>query len=169
MITHYDIKVEAQRLKQVLSDEGVNIPPLFQVIKPGLYVFMWVLLWPAFLRFLLYEENTRDIGFDICFSGVMGFILFVAITNGLMLYLAIPDSFRNGSKVVAFMYSKGRGYILSFLIIFSLISFTHSFLYAFLLIITCILFSFVYAIDINRYNLSAIVSVIGLFKKESVG
>ncbi|EEB0062245.1 conjugal transfer protein TraS, partial [Salmonella enterica subsp. enterica serovar Brandenburg] len=49
------------------------------------------------------------------------------------------------------------------------ISFTHSFLYAFLLIITCILFSFVYAIDINRYNLSAIVSVIGLFKKESVG
>ncbi|EBN0563292.1 conjugal transfer protein TraS, partial [Salmonella enterica subsp. enterica serovar Corvallis] len=25
------------------------------------------------------------------------------------------------------------------------------------------------AIDINRYNLSAIVSVIGLFKKESVG
>ncbi|EAT0833940.1 conjugal transfer protein TraS, partial [Salmonella enterica] len=36
-------------------------------------------------------------------------------------------------------------------------------------IITCILFLFVYSIDINRYNLSAIVSVIGLFKKESVG
>ncbi|EIH05591.1 hypothetical protein EC50588_A0081 [Escherichia coli 5.0588] len=29
-------------------------------------------------------------------------------------------------------------------------------------------FSFIYVIDINRYNISAIVSVIGLFKKESV-
>ncbi|EOK8981508.1 conjugal transfer protein TraS, partial [Escherichia coli] len=26
-------------------------------------------------------------------------------------------------------------------------------------------FSFIYVIDINRYNISAIVSVIGLFKK----
>ncbi|EBI5032246.1 conjugal transfer entry exclusion protein TraS [Salmonella enterica] len=169
MITHYDIKMEAQRLKQVLSDEGVNIPPLFQVIKPGLYVFMWVLLWPALLRSLLYKDSIGDIGFEICFSGVMGFILFVAITNGLTLYLAIPDGFRNNSKIVSFMYSKGRKYILSFLTVFSLISFVHSFLYVFLLIVTCILFFFVYAIDINRYNLSAIVSVIGLFKKGSVG
>ncbi|EOK8934813.1 conjugal transfer protein TraS, partial [Escherichia coli] len=29
-------------------------------------------------------------------------------------------------------------------------------------------FSFIYVIDINRYNISAIVSVIDLFKKESV-
>ncbi|EFX1406638.1 conjugal transfer protein TraS, partial [Shigella sonnei] len=31
-----------------------------------------------------------------------------------------------------------------------------------------VIISFIYTIDINRYNLSAIVSVIGLFKKESV-
>ena len=44
MITHYDIKTETQKLKDVLSVEGVNIPPLLQVIKPGVYVFLWVLL-----------------------------------------------------------------------------------------------------------------------------
>ncbi len=33
MITHYDIKTETQKLKDVLSVEGVNIPPLLQVIK----------------------------------------------------------------------------------------------------------------------------------------
>ncbi|HGU0978968.1 TPA: conjugal transfer protein TraS, partial [Escherichia coli] len=38
----------------------------------------------------------------------------------------------------------------------------------FLLIALFIIFFFIYAIDINRYNLSAIASVIGLFKKESV-
>lgn len=39
MITHYDIKMEMQKLKEVLSVEGVNIPSLLQVIKPGTYVF----------------------------------------------------------------------------------------------------------------------------------
>ncbi|EEV6025617.1 conjugal transfer protein TraS, partial [Escherichia coli] len=90
MITHYDIKTETQKLKDVLSVEGVNIPPLLQVIKPGGYVFLWILLWPTFLRLLADKVDIRDAGFDICFSGVMGFILFVAITNGMMLYLAIP-------------------------------------------------------------------------------
>ncbi|HHC0726590.1 TPA: hypothetical protein ACOSCG_003258, partial [Escherichia coli] len=81
MITHYDIKTETQKLKDVLSVEGVNIPPLLQVIKPGGYVFLWALLWPAFLRLLADKVDIRDAGFDICFSGVMGFILFVAITK----------------------------------------------------------------------------------------
>ncbi|EIR9207456.1 conjugal transfer entry exclusion protein TraS [Shigella flexneri] len=118
MITHYDIKTETQKLKDVLSVEGVNIPPLLQVIKPGVYVFLWVLLWPTFLRLLADKVDIRDAGFDICFSGVMGFILFVAITNGMMLYLAIPKKFRDESKVISFMYDKNKTYILSFVIVF---------------------------------------------------
>ncbi|EAP7414322.1 conjugal transfer protein TraS, partial [Salmonella enterica] len=113
MITHYDIKAETQKLKDVLSVEGVNIPPLLQIIKPGGYVFLWVLLWPTFLRLLADKVDIRDAGFDICFSGVMGFILFVAITNGMMLYLAIPKKFRDESKVISFMYDKNKTYILS--------------------------------------------------------
>ena len=168
MITHYDIKMEMQKLKEVLSVEGVNIPSLLQVIKPGTYVFLWVLLWPTFLRLVSVKSDVRDVGFDICASVMMGFLLFVAITNGMMLYLAIPDSFRKDSKIINFMYSKSKTYILLFLIVFSMVSFMHSILYVFALMITFILFFLVYTIDINRYNLSAIVSVIGLFKKESV-
>ncbi|EKB3332723.1 conjugal transfer entry exclusion protein TraS [Salmonella enterica subsp. enterica serovar Chandans] len=168
MITHYDIKMEMQKLKEVLSVEGVNIPSLLQVIKPGTYVFLWVLLWPTFLRLVSVKSDGRDVGFDICASGMMGFLLFVAITNGMMLYLAIPDSFRKDSKIINFMYSKSKTYILFFLIVFSMVSFMHSILYVFALMITFILFFLVYTIDINRYNLSAIASVIGLFKKESV-
>ncbi|OIN33316.1 conjugal transfer protein TraS [Salmonella enterica subsp. enterica serovar Sarajane] len=168
MITHYDIKTETQKLKDVLSVEGVNIPPLLQVIKPGGYVFLWVLLWPTFLRLLADKIDIRDAGFDICFSGVMGFILFVAITNGMMLYLAIPKKFRDESRVISFIYNKNKSYVLLFLIFFSMVSFAHTFLYGFLLITLFIIFFFIYSIDINRYNLSAIVSVVGLFKKESV-
>ncbi|AUV24066.1 conjugal transfer entry exclusion protein TraS [Salmonella enterica subsp. enterica serovar 4,[5],12:i:-] len=168
MITHYDIKMEMQKLKEVLSVEGVNIPSLLQVIKPGTYVFLWILLWPTFLRLVSVKSDVRDVGFDICASVMMGFLLFVAITNGMMLYLAIPDSFRKDSKIINFMYSKSKTYILLFLIVFSMVSFMHSILYVFALMITFILFFLVYTIDINRYNLSAIASVIGLFKKESV-
>ncbi|HCE0113042.1 TPA: conjugal transfer entry exclusion protein TraS [Escherichia coli] len=168
MITHYDIKMEMQKLKEVLSVEGVNIPSLLQVIKPGTYVFLWILLWPTFLRLVSAKSDVRDVGFDICASVMMGFLLFVAITNGMMLYLAIPDSFRKDSKIINFMYSKSKTYILLFLIVFSMVSFMHSILYVFALMITFILFFLVYTIDINRYNLSAIASVIGLFKKESV-
>ncbi|WP_124047701.1 conjugal transfer entry exclusion protein TraS [Escherichia coli] len=168
MITHYDIKMEMQKLKEVLSVEGVNIPSLLQVIKPGTYVFLWILLWPTFLRLVSVKSDVRDVGFDICASVMMGFLLFMAITNGMMLYLAIPDSFRKDSKIINFMYSKSKTYILLFLIVFSMVSFMHSILYVFALMITFILFFLVYTIDINRYNLSAIASVIGLFKKESV-
>lgn len=66
MITHYDIKMEMQKLKEVLSVEGVNIPSLLQVIKPGTYVFLWVLLWPTFLRLVSVKSDVRDVGFDIC-------------------------------------------------------------------------------------------------------
>ncbi|MCW7226457.1 conjugal transfer protein TraS [Escherichia coli] len=103
-----------QKLKEVLSVEGVNIPSLLQVIKPGTYVFLWVLLWPTFLRLVSVKSDVRDVGFDICASGMMGFLLFVAITNGMMLYLAIPDSFRKDSKIINFMYSKSKTYILLF-------------------------------------------------------
>ncbi|ESP26508.1 hypothetical protein G806_04762 [Escherichia coli HVH 148 (4-3192490)] len=168
MITHYDIKMEMQKLKEVLSVEGVNIPSLLQVIKPGTYVFLWVLLWPTFLRLVSVKIDVRDVGFDICVSGVMGFLLFVAITNGMMLYLAIPEKFRDESKVIYFMYYKSKTYILLFLIAFSMVSFAHTLLYEFSLIVLFIIFFLVYTIDINRYNLSAIASVIGLFKKESV-
>ncbi|MGA3715640.1 conjugal transfer entry exclusion protein TraS, partial [Escherichia coli] len=156
MITHYDIKMEMQKLKEVLSVEGVNIPSLLQVIKPGTYVFLWILLWPPFLRLVSVKSDVRDVGFDICASVMMGFLLFVAITNGMMLYLAIPDSFRKDSKIINFMYSKSKTYILLFLIVFSMVSFMHSILYVFALMITFILFFLVYTIDINRYNLSAI-------------
>lgn len=98
----------------------------------------------------------------------MGFIIFVAITNGMMLYLAIPKKFRDESKVISFMYDKNKTYILLFVIVFSIVSFAHTFLFGFLSITLFVIFSFIYTIDINRYNLSAIVSVIGLFKKESV-
>ncbi|MES4310183.1 conjugal transfer entry exclusion protein TraS, partial [Escherichia coli] len=110
MITHYDIKMEMQKLKEVLSVEGVNIPSLLQVIKPGTYVFLWILLWPTFLRLVSVKSDVRDVGFDICASVMMGFLLFVAITNGMMLYLAIPDSFRKDSKIINFMYSKSKTY-----------------------------------------------------------
>ena len=132
MITHYDIKMEMQKLKEVLSVEGVNIPSLLQVIKPGTYVFLWVLLWPTFLRLVSVKSDVRDVGFDICASGMMGFLLFVAITNGMMLYLAIPDSFRKDSKIINFMYSKSKTYILLFLICFF-----YGFVYAFYLICFC--------------------------------
>ena len=39
MITHYDIKMEMQKLKEVLSVEGVNIPSLLQVISRELMCF----------------------------------------------------------------------------------------------------------------------------------
>ncbi|EOT8715789.1 conjugal transfer entry exclusion protein TraS [Escherichia coli] len=168
MITHYDIKMETQRLKAVLSNEGVNIPPLLQVIRPGVCVFLFVFLWPTFVQFLLYHDSPRYSGVDVCISGMMGLILFVTITNGMMLYLSIPDKFRSESKIVICMYSKAKSYIYSFLIVFSLISFMHSFLYVFTLIVLYALFLLLYLIDISRYKLSGIVAVIQSLKKESV-
>lgn len=168
MITHYDIKTETQKLKDVLSVEGANIPPLLQVIKPGGYVFLWVLLWPTVVQFLLYHDSPRYSGVEVCVSGMMGVILFVVITNGMMLYLSIPDKFRKESKIAIYMYSKAKSYICSFLVVFSLISFMHSFLYVFTLIVLYALFLLFYLIDISRYKLSGVVAVIESLKKKSV-
>lgn len=168
MITHNDIKIETQILKEILYNEGVNIPRFHQVIKPGVYIFLWVFLWPTFIQFLLYHDSPRYSGVDICVSGIMGLILFLVITNGMMLYLSIPDKFRKESKVSIFMYSKAKYYIYSFLVIFSCISFMHSFLYVFAFIFLYALFLLFYLIDVNRYKLSGVVAVIESLKKESV-
>ncbi len=79
MITHYDIKMEMQKLKEVLSVDGVTYRHHYlQVIKPGTFMlFLWVLLWPGtFLRLVSVKSDVRDVGFDICASGMMGFLLF---------------------------------------------------------------------------------------------
>lgn len=57
MITHYDIKMEIQKLKEVLSVEGVNLPSLLQVIKPGIYVFLCV-----FMGFIMANFSAFSIG-----------------------------------------------------------------------------------------------------------
>ncbi|EGV2901667.1 conjugal transfer entry exclusion protein TraS [Salmonella enterica] len=169
MITHYDVKMETQLLKRVLVAEGINIPSLLQVMRPGLCVFLWMIAWPTFIRLCLNKLDVRDAGVDICFSGVMGFILFVGITNAMLLYYAVPNSFRKSSKLVRFMYSKGCAYIFSFLVVFTLVALLlNSFLYSFTLIVLFIAFFIIYVIDLSRYKLSAVVALIQSFRKEPV-
>ncbi|EBY2669998.1 conjugal transfer protein TraS, partial [Salmonella enterica subsp. enterica serovar Teko] len=65
MITHYDIKQEAQELKQILTSEGINIPSLLQIIRPGGAVFLFMLAWIILVRWLLGQLVYKSVWTDI--------------------------------------------------------------------------------------------------------
>ncbi|ASG19312.1 conjugal transfer entry exclusion protein TraS [Salmonella enterica] len=169
MITHYDIKQEAQELKQILTSEGINIPSLLQIIRPGGAVFLFMLGWIILVRWLSEQLTYEFVWADILFSGFLGLMIFIAISNATSLYNSIPEGFRKKSKVINLIRDKTRNYILAFLVVFVLLPFVlPPFAYCFGLMIIIFIFLMIYSIDMGRYRLSAITSIIEAFRKEPV-
>ncbi|ECA5251156.1 conjugal transfer protein TraS [Salmonella enterica subsp. enterica] len=169
MITHYDIKQEAQELKQILTSEGINIPSLLQIIRPGGAVFLFMLGWIILVRWLSEQLTYEFVWADILFSGFLGLMIFIAISNATSLYNSIPEGFRKKSKVINLIRDKTRNYILAFLVVFALLPFVlPPFAYCFGLMIIIFIFLMIYSIDMGRYRLSAITSIIEAFRKEPV-
>lgn len=174
MITNKIIRQETEELKQILKQGDLEIPSMWTCLWPGLSVALWLLLC------LLLSFNSslfvRDFkGFDIlvplAFCCFIGLIITLGTANARGTYLSVPSEFRQKSQLYAFFGKKIKQYAIVYLVVMGgmpyliLVMGLGLFLYMFIGMFFTLILTFVFSIDIGRYQLSMISSIVNSCKK----
>jgi len=171
MITNKIIREEVDELKILLSQEELNIPSFWNCIWPGLVCMIWFLL----SSYLSYGINIHSAGLErmgaMIFAGAMGVFSIIIIANTRSLFLSLPDSFRRKSIFFRFLSNKCKIYGTVILLFFLCFSFCGSYVNlnaiacSIMIFFSIILTIMVMNIDLGRYQLATLTSVIESFKK----
>lgn len=173
MITNKIIQQEAEELKQILESGDLEIPSMWTCLWPGLGITLWLLMC-SLLGNSLSSYNDWDKLTSIVFSVFSGFLITIGSASGRASFLSVPTNFRNKSQTFIFFGSKLKKYTVFYM-----------FMIGFILILTSALsvgdllgvglsfvFSmaifFIFYIDMGRYQLSILSSVINACKNDSV-
>lgn len=177
MITNKIIQQETEELKQILKHGELEIPSMWTCLWPGLGTTLWLLL----CVFLSINSSlfVRDFkGFDILvplvFCLFMGLMITLATASARGTYLSVPSKFRQQSQLYAFFGKKIKQYALVYIVVmggmpYLLLSMgVGLLLYAFIGGFFTVILGFVLSIDIGRYQLSMLSSIINACKSDSV-
>lgn len=177
MITNKIIQQETEELKQILKQGELEIPSMWTCLWPGLGITLWLLIC-ILLSFnsSLFVRHFK--GFDILgplvFCFFMGFMITLATASARGTYLSVPSGFRQRSKLYAFFGRKIKQYAFVYMIVMGgipyilLVMGIGLFSYAFIGIFITVIMGFVFSIDIGRYQLSMLSSIINTCKNDSV-
>lgn len=172
MLTHKIIQSEIEELKHVLTHQELEIPSFWHCIWPGLVCMLWFLL-SSYLSYWLsdYASGLEKIT-AMVFSGAMGFFSIVVIANTRSHFLSLPKSFRRESKFFNYLSVKCKAYGIFILFLFPFLAFyfasSHLNAIAFSVVtfFSIILTVMVMNIDLGRYQLATLTSVIGSFRRK---
>lgn len=165
MLTQKIIREEVEELKKIMDSDSLTIPSLWDCMKPGVILMLWMAGCP-FIAFYLSGSSPGSILIASGFSAFLGFIMLFWITNARTILLSIPASFRSESKVIIFLSKKIKKYIINFMItililaILGAYSNTDGLLYLMPMMVSLVGFAFFFNADISRYKLSAFTEVI---------
>ncbi|WP_282808372.1 conjugal transfer protein TraS [Hafnia alvei] len=177
MITNKIIQQETEELKHILKQGDLEIPSMWICLWPGLGVALWLLVC------LLLSFNSslfvRDIqGFNIevplMFCLFIGLMITLGTANARGTYLAVPADFRQKSQLYAFFGKKIKQYALVYMLVMGgmpyllLVMGIGLFLYAVIGMLFTVILVMVLSIDLGRYQLSMISSIIDACKSDSV-
>lgn len=165
MLTQKIIREEVEELKNIMGSDLLTIPSLWDCMKPGIILMLWMAICP-FLAFYLSGSSPGNILIASGFSAFLGFIMLFWISNIRAIFLSIPENFRKESKVVIFLNQKSRKYMISFMMTILILAFfgaysdTDGLLYLMPMMAALVGFAFFFNADISRYKLSAFTEVI---------
>lgn len=170
MLTHRIIQGEIEELKQILAHKDLEIPPFWHCVWPGLVCMLWFLSSSYFSYWQNEYATALDKMAAMIFALAMSVFSVVTISNIRGLFLSLPVSFRKKSIIFKCLSIKCRVYGVFILILFSCFAFTFSY-YTVNAIVFCVVTGFcniliimVMNIDLGRYQLATLTSVIELFK-----
>lgn len=174
MLTHKIIQSEIEELKQILAHKDLEIPSFWRCIWPGLVCMLWFLL-SSYLSYWLsdYASGLERI-IAMVFAGAIGFFSIVVIANTRSHFLSLPESFRRESKFFNYLAVKCQAYGIFILIIFPCLAFYFSSIHmnaiAFSVItfFTILVTVMVMNIDLGRYQLATLTSVIELVRNKEI-
>ncbi|WP_300002341.1 conjugal transfer protein TraS [uncultured Cedecea sp.] len=181
MISNHKILQEVEALKILFKKGGNEVPGMWRCFWPGLSVVAWMTSWPLVLygyQMMQYElSNKASIG--IAASVIIGFLagvfIMLQVVNSRALYLSIPQSFRETSVLCRFVSTKFRRYLFTYLVSYAVIIvlcswFVYGAIYSTIgLIISSFSFMIYLNVDLNRYQLTALTSLLVSIKsKETI-
>lgn len=180
MITNKQILYEVEQLKELLNDSGAEIPPMWQCFWPGLFAMAWMVTWPLVLygyklMFLdLPDAANIGIAASVAIAMMAGLFIMIGVANTRALYLSIPKIFRDNSTLCQLLVNKARRYALTYLVGYAvlILLFTFSVNGAIFSTVIFVVSSFGFMIymnvDLNRYQLTALTSLLESFKRSGV-
>jgi hypothetical protein len=177
MITNKIIQQEMEELKQVLKHGELEIPSMWTCIWPGLGITLWLLLC-VMLSFnsnlFVGDIQGLDILGPLVFCLFVGFMITLATASSRGTYLSVPSEFRLKSQLYTFFGKKIKKYAFVYAVIMGVLPFLlleigiRLFLYPFIGISLTVIMGMVLSVDIGRYQLSMLSSIINACKSESV-
>ena len=172
MITNKVILQEIESLKALFNNGESEIASMWQCFWPGLTALVWMVAWPLILygyKLLSYDlpdPAPMGVAASVVIGFFAGLFIMLYIVNGRALYLSIPKSFRDTSVLCRFISTKARRYLATYLITYAtLIVICAFFVYGpiyscVLLIVSSFGFMIYMNVDLNRYQLTALTSLL---------
>ncbi|QLS23702.1 hypothetical protein [Klebsiella michiganensis] len=174
MLTHQIIQSEIEELKQILTHKDLTIPSFWSCIWPGMICMVWFLL----SSYLSYGISDFATGLDriasMVFAGAVGVFSLIATANTRALFLSLPESFRKESLFFGFLAKKCQVYggivfvIFSCLAYFSAYNGVNAIVFIVVTGFSLLLTIMVMNIDLGRYQLATLTSVIDSVRNKEV-
>lgn len=174
MLTHQIIQSEIEELKQILTHKDLTIPSFWSCIWPGIVCMLWFFLSSYFS----YGISDLSTGLDriaaMVFAGAVGVFSIIATANTRSLFLSLPESFRKESLFFGFLAKKCKVYGMVVFVIFSCLAFFFAYngINAIIFIVvtgfSLILTIMIMNIDLGRYQLATLTSVVESFRNKEV-
>ena len=173
MMNNKTLIKEVDELKDVLSKGDAEIPSFWICIWPG----FCLAIWNVFCAVISVRSEYLDVKYIfwvLVFPGAIGLIILFGIANARALFLSVPKFFREKSVVYVFLTKKLIVYAVVYMMVVMLLAFYNRFSYdspfpyAFMILLTTVVFGFVMNLDFGRYQLSLLTSAINSLKVEKL-
>ena len=177
MITNKIIQQETEELKQILKQGDLEIPSMWTCVWPGLGITLWLLLCVLLSinsGLIVSAKQGSELEVPLIFCVFMGLMITLGTANARGTYLAVPHDFREKTQLYAFFGRKIKQYALVYMLVMGGMPFVILFLglnlsiYALIGIFFTVILIFILSIDISRYQLSMLSSIINTCKSDSV-
>lgn len=177
MITNKIIQQETEELKKILKQGDLEIPSMWTCVWPGLGITLWLLLCVLLSinsGLIVSAKQGSELEVPLIFCVFMGLMITLGTANARGTYLAVPHDFREKSQLYAFFGRKIKKYALVYMLVMGGMPFVILFLglnlsiYALIGIFFTVILIFISSIDISRYQLSMLSSIINACKSDSV-
>ncbi|EKS7429292.1 hypothetical protein QCK43_004110 [Enterobacter cancerogenus] len=174
MLTHKIIQGEIEELKLILTEKDLTIPSFWSCIWPGLICMFWFLLSSYFSYGVSDLSTDLDRTASMIFAAVVGVFSIIATANTRSLFLSLPESFRKRSLFFGFLAKKCRAYGVAIFTIFPCLSFFSAYnginVVVFIVVtgFSLLLTLMVMNIDLGRYQLATLTSVIESVRNKGI-
>ncbi|PLR30063.1 hypothetical protein [Chimaeribacter arupi] len=173
-ITHKQIKDDIDKVIAILQTEDMEIPNSWTCMRIGAFFITGITLWQMLIVSSIYDNGMDAFfsQFSVLFSFFLGFIVFVGSYLISGKYYSLPERVRSESLVIRIVTGKVKAYSISWLVlnffigvICKMFALDPAFLSSAPQLITLVVFVFLYSVDMSRYDLSLLSSVISAWRE----